>query len=158
MKEEAKADADLSAAFEHETPAEIIAALRRHRRAAAASSPSASSRTSASSAGTPCGATSSSSRPCSRRWSRSSSSISGYIETDYDYPKTMGALRDDIDAAAREILDGLSGDALEEMRAANDINLRMAPLTPDHHFYIDQGANAHVRLVLMAIGKKLVAR
>ena len=23
----------------------------------------------------------------------------------------------------------------------------MAPLTPDHHFYIDQGANAHVRLV-----------
>jgi pyruvate,water dikinase len=42
------------------------------------------------------------------------------------------------------------------MRAANDINLRMAPLTPDHHFYIDQGANAHVRLVLIAIGKKLV--
>ena len=32
----------------------------------------------------------------------------------------------------------------------------MAPLTPDHHFYIDQGANAHVRLVLMAIGRKLV--
>jgi pyruvate,water dikinase len=32
----------------------------------------------------------------------------------------------------------------------------MAPLTPDHHFYIDQGANAHVRLVLIAIGEKLV--
>ena len=43
------------------------------------------------------------------------------------------------------------------MRAANDVNLRMAPLTPDHHFYIDQGANAHVRLVLIAIGRKLVA-
>ena len=42
------------------------------------------------------------------------------------------------------------------MRAANAINLRMAPLTPDHHFYIDQGANAHVRLVLIAIGRKLV--
>ncbi|HEY8438198.1 MAG TPA: PEP-utilizing enzyme, partial [Candidatus Limnocylindrales bacterium] len=27
---------------------------------------------------------------------------------------------------------------------------------PDHHFYIDQGANAHVRLVLLAVGKKLV--
>ena len=48
------------------------------------------------------------------------------------------------------------GEALEEMRAANAVNLRMAPLTPDHHFYIDQGANAHVRLVLMAIGRKLV--
>jgi pyruvate,water dikinase len=44
------------------------------------------------------------------------------------------------------------------MRVANDINLKMAPLTPDHHFYIDQGANAHVRLVLIAIGKKLVAQ
>jgi phosphohistidine swiveling domain-containing protein len=32
----------------------------------------------------------------------------------------------------------------------------MAPLTPDHHFYIDQGANAHVRLVLLAVGRKLV--
>jgi pyruvate,water dikinase len=42
------------------------------------------------------------------------------------------------------------------MRVANNINLKMAPLTPDHHFYIDQGANAHVRLVLIAIGKKLV--
>jgi pyruvate,water dikinase len=42
------------------------------------------------------------------------------------------------------------------MRAANEVNLRMAPLTPDHHFYIDQGANAHLRLVLMAIGRKLV--
>ena len=42
------------------------------------------------------------------------------------------------------------------MRAANEINLKMAPLTPDHHFYIDQGANAHVRLVLVALGEKLV--
>ena len=59
--------------------------------------------------------------------------------------------------SAKEILEGLQGEALEEMRAANEINLRMAPLTPDHHFYIDQGANAHVRLVLVALGKKLVA-
>ena len=65
-------------------------------------------------------------------------------------------MRRDIEAASREILDGLTGEALEEMRAANAVNLRMAPLTPDHHFYIDQGANAHVRLVLMAVGRKLV--
>ena len=84
--------------------------------------------------------------------------IRGYIETNYDYPKTIAVLATDIAAAAREILEGLQGEALEEMRAANEINLRMAPLTPDHHFYIDQGANAHVRLVLIAIGKKLVAQ
>jgi len=77
--------------------------------------------------------------------------------SDYDYPSKVAALKADIDAAAREILEGLSGEALAEMRAANEINLKMAPLTPDHHFYIDQGANAHVRLVLIALGEKLVA-
>jgi phosphohistidine swiveling domain-containing protein len=78
--------------------------------------------------------------------------------SDYDYPSKVAALKADIDAAAVEILQGLSGEALEEMRAANEINLKMAPLTPDHHFYIDQGANAHVRLVLIALGEKLVAQ
>jgi pyruvate,water dikinase len=76
--------------------------------------------------------------------------------SDYDYPTKIATLKADIDAAAEEILQGLEGEALEEMRAANEINLKMAPLTPDHHFYIDQGANAHVRLVLIALGEKLV--
>ena len=82
--------------------------------------------------------------------------IKGYLDTDYDFPSAIEAMRADIEAASREILDGLDGDALAEMRAANDTNLRMAPLTPDHHFYIDQGANAHVRLVLIELGRKLV--
>ncbi|MEI7742831.1 MAG: PEP-utilizing protein, partial [Chloroflexota bacterium] len=78
--------------------------------------------------------------------------------SDYDYPTRIATLAADIAAAAKEILAGLEGEALEEMRAANEINLKMAPLTPDHHFYIDQGANAHVRLVLVAVGEKLVAQ
>jgi pyruvate,water dikinase len=82
--------------------------------------------------------------------------IRGYLETDYDYPSAIDAMRKDIEAASAEILEGLDGDARAEMEAANAINLRMAPLTPDHHFYIDQGANAHLRLVLLAIGRKLV--
>ena len=82
--------------------------------------------------------------------------VRGYIDSDYDCPATIAAVRADIEAASRELLEGLSGEALEELRAANEINLRMAPLTPDHHFYIDQGANAHVRLVLMTIGGRLV--
>ena len=82
--------------------------------------------------------------------------VRGYLDTDYDYPSAMEAMRLDIEAASNEILEGLTGAALEAMRAANAVNLRMAPLTPDHHFYIDQGANAHLRLVLMAIGRKLV--
>jgi pyruvate,water dikinase len=82
--------------------------------------------------------------------------IAGYLSTDYDYPGAIEAMRRDIEAAAQEILAGLSDDRLEEMRAANAVNLRMAPLTPDHHFYIDQGANAHLRLVLIEVGRKLV--
>jgi pyruvate,water dikinase len=82
--------------------------------------------------------------------------IRGYLTTDYDFPTAIAAMRRDIEAASQEIVNGLEGDALEEMRAANAVNLRMAPLTPDHHFYIDQGANAHVRLVLLAVGEKLV--
>jgi len=82
--------------------------------------------------------------------------VRGYLTTDYDYPSAIEAMRRDIEAASQEILDGLAGDALEEMRAANAVNLRMAPLTPDHHFYIDQGANAHLRLVLLEVGRKLV--
>jgi pyruvate,water dikinase len=83
--------------------------------------------------------------------------VRGYLATDYDFPSAIEAMRQDIEAASREILEGLTGEALEEMRAANEVNLRMAPLTPDHHFYIDQGANAHLRLVLIEVGRKLVA-
>jgi pyruvate,water dikinase len=83
--------------------------------------------------------------------------VRNQFEADYDYPAKIGELAADIRAAADEILAGLEGDDLEAMRTATEINLRMAPLTPDHHFYIDQGANAHVRLVLIAIGEKLVA-
>jgi len=82
--------------------------------------------------------------------------VRGYLETDYDFPTAIEAMRADIAAASDEILADLDGDALADMRAANATNLRMAPLTPDHHFYIDQGANAHLRLVLIEIGRKLV--
>jgi pyruvate,water dikinase len=156
MKEEAKADPDLATAFGHETVGEIIAALGRSARGQRFVSERI--------------------KPYQREfgwhavWSHEFifptvfekmepvvELVRGYIATDYDYPSTMGALKADIEAASREILDGLEGEALDEMRAANDVNLRMAPLTPDHHFYIDQGANAHLRLVLVALGRKLAA-
>jgi len=156
MKEEAKADTDLAQAFGHETAAEIIAALEASERGQ--------------------GFLAERVKPYQREfgwhavWSHEFifptvfekiepviELVRGYVETDYDYPQTVATLKADIDAASAEILEGLEGEALEEMRAANKINLWMAPLTPDHHFYIDQGANAHVRLVLVAIARKLVA-
>jgi pyruvate,water dikinase len=157
MKEEAKADPELSAAFKYETADEIIAALKASPRGV---------------------------RFIAERVTRYQKEfgwhavwthefifptlyehmepvielVRGYLETNYDYPKTVKVVADDIAAASKEILDGLSGEALEEMRKANEVNLKMAPLTPDHHFYIDQGANAHLRLVVIAMGKKLVAQ
>lgn len=84
--------------------------------------------------------------------------IKGYVDTDYDFPSAIDTLKADLEAAADELLDGLEGGALERMRQAHETNARMAPLTPDHHFYIDQGTNAHVRLVLICIGRHLVER
>src|SRR5215216_4483389 len=83
--------------------------------------------------------------------------IRGYLETDYDYPAELKAVADDLEAAKAEALEGVeAGPARDELQQALDLSLRMNPLTPDHHFYIDQGTNARVRLVLIAIGKKLV--
>ncbi|MDO8119768.1 PEP-utilizing enzyme [Isoptericola sp. b490] len=83
--------------------------------------------------------------------------IKGYVEQDYDYPSALEALRDDLDEAKRELLAGVEGEALAELSMAVEINEKMAPLTPDHHFYIDQGANAHLRAALLVVGRKLVA-
>ena len=82
--------------------------------------------------------------------------VRGYVESDYDFPAALAEVAQDLQRASEEVLDGLTGSDREEMAAANAVNLRMAPLTPDHHFYIDQGANARVRLVLMALGRHLV--
>ena len=83
--------------------------------------------------------------------------IRGYLETDYDYPAELKAVADDLEAAKAEALRGVEpGPAHDELQRALALSLRMTPLTPDHHFYIDQGTNARVRLVLVAIGRALV--
>lgn len=82
--------------------------------------------------------------------------IRGYLETDYDYPAELRAVAADLEAATAEVLDGVpEGPARESLRRALELSLRMNPLTPDHHFYIDQGTNARVRIVLVAIGRAL---
>lgn len=83
--------------------------------------------------------------------------IRGYLETDYNYPKTIAAVKEDLDRAIHELMDDVPpGEGREKLQTALDLSLRMNPLTPDHHFYIDQGTNARLRMVLIAIGKKLV--
>jgi pyruvate,water dikinase len=66
--------------------------------------------------------------------------LRGYLLTDYDYPAAITA----------------AGEGRDRLEGALELSLRMNPLTPDHHFFIDQGTNARVRLVLIAIGRRLV--
>jgi pyruvate,water dikinase len=84
--------------------------------------------------------------------------LRGYLETDYDYPKTINGVKEDLGKAIHELMDDVPADeAREKLQTALDLSLRMNPLTPDHHFYIDQGTNARLRLAAIALGKKLAA-
>jgi phosphohistidine swiveling domain-containing protein len=82
--------------------------------------------------------------------------IRGYVATDYDYPSNLQAVRDDLEAAKREVVEGLEGEARAKLDEALKLSLNMNPLTPDHHFYVDQGTNARLRVAAIAIGRKLV--
>jgi phosphohistidine swiveling domain-containing protein len=155
IKEEVKGDAELKAAFEGETAADVLRALEGSERGR---------------------------RLLSERigehqrlfgnkaiWSHEFAfktwredpapiigAITGYLHSDYDYPSNIGAVRDDLEAAKREVMEGVEGEGRERLQEALDLSLNMNPLTPDHHFYVDQGTNARLRLALIAIGRKLV--
>jgi phosphohistidine swiveling domain-containing protein len=83
--------------------------------------------------------------------------VRGYLATDYDYPSNIKSVHDDLEKAKAEVMDGVTGEQREQLQAALERSLAMNPLTPDHHFYIDQGTNARLRLAVIAIGRKLAA-
>jgi phosphohistidine swiveling domain-containing protein len=86
--------------------------------------------------------------------------LRGYLVSGYDYEADVRQLRENRDAAIAEMWSLVAKETSDADRAALqsalDLALKMTPLTPDHHFYMDQGTYARVRLVLMAIGRRLV--
>ncbi len=88
--------------------------------------------------------------------------IKGYLATDYDYPAVIKAVKNDQAAAIAELRGLVPATATREQRAklekALELALKMMPLTPDHHFYFDQGTYARMRLVFLAIGRHLVRK
>jgi len=44
----------------------------------------------------------------------------------------------------------------DRFEQALDLNLKMMPLTPDHHFYFDQSTYARMRIVLLRVARKMV--
>jgi phosphohistidine swiveling domain-containing protein len=86
--------------------------------------------------------------------------LRGYLLSDYDYEKDVRQLRANRDAAITEMWSlvpaAASTEDRDKLKTALDLALKMTPLTPDHHFYMDQGTYARMRLVLIGVGKKLV--
>ena len=86
--------------------------------------------------------------------------LRGYLVSDYDYEKDVRQLRENREAAIKEMWSLVPATATQEdkdkLKTALDLALKMTPLTPDHHFYMDQGTYARMRLVLIGIGRKLV--
>jgi len=87
--------------------------------------------------------------------------LRGYLQTDYDYERDVQKMRDTRERAIEELWRRFPNDRpqadRDKLRTALDLAVKMTPLTPDHHFYMDQGTYARVRLVFLAIGRKLMA-
>jgi len=86
--------------------------------------------------------------------------IKGYLASDYDFPTQHKKMVDDHYAAIEELRSVVPETATEEQRekleTALGLATKMMPLTPDHHFYLDQGTFGRVRLVFLAIGRWMV--
>ena len=155
MKEEVKGDGDLAAAFEADTAADIMRALEGSARGARFIEERIVPHQQAF------GYKAIWSHEFAfRTWREDPApileAVRGYLATDYEYPANIAAVRDDLEAAKREVMEGVDGEGRERLQTALDLSLGMNPLTPDHHFYVDQGTNARLRIVLIAIGAKLV--
>lgn len=83
--------------------------------------------------------------------------VRGYVANDYDFNSEYKACMD----SQKEAIDGLYARVtdptlLAELKYALELCVKMAPLTPDHHFYIDQGIYSHMRVAFVQIGKAMV--
>ncbi len=83
--------------------------------------------------------------------------LKGYVANGYDYNSDYDACIKAQDEAIAEFYAKISDPkVLEEAKAALETCVRMAPLTPDHHFYIDQGVYSRMRLMFKGIGEMFV--
>ncbi len=80
--------------------------------------------------------------------------LRGYVENDYDYFEDYNACMESQKQAIEELYAKVSDPGkLAKLKKALELCVKMAPLTPDHHFYIDQGTYARMRIMFLNIGK-----
>lgn len=80
-----------------------------------------------------------------------------YIKEDYQYSVAITKCKADQKAAVEVLMNAVTDDAKRaELKDLMEKAMKMSPLTPDHHFYIDQGTYARCRLALLEVGKNMV--
>jgi len=80
--------------------------------------------------------------------------IKGNVESNYNYFDEYNACMEE----QKKAIDGLYAKVDDPVKMAKlkkslELCVKMAPLTPDHHFYIDQGIYARMRIMFLNIGK-----
>lgn len=83
--------------------------------------------------------------------------IKDYLKSDYNFTDHFDTCKREQDEAIARMYAKIDDPkTLEKMRHYLHLCVQMAPITPDHHFYLDQGMFSHMRLVCLELGKKYV--
>ncbi len=83
--------------------------------------------------------------------------IKGYVASDYNYTAQINACHKAQSEAIARARARIKDESLRvKFDNKLDINMKMLPLTPNHHFYIDQAIYAHMRIMFLGIADKLV--
>jgi len=81
-----------------------------------------------------------------------------YVADDYDFNIAFNKCKEDQTAAINELYARAAGSpVIDKLKTTLELAVRMAPLTPDHHFYIDQGCYSRVRIMFVELGRKMAA-
>ena len=84
------------------------------------------------------------------------SEIRIYLSMGWDYYSNLQWVKKDQEKAINELIKLIPPDKKQVINQKMEHAIKMAPLTPNHHFYIDQQTNAAAKLVLKKLGEKFV--
>lgn len=83
--------------------------------------------------------------------------LKNYLEIDYDFYEAYNNTKETREKAIEEMFSRVKDEDMKKtLKEKLDLASKMTPLTPNHHFYIDQGTYARMRIMFKKIGEKLV--
>ena len=83
--------------------------------------------------------------------------VRAYVCSGYDYNEEYSACMKSQQEAIAELYAKVSDpEELAKLKHYLELSVKMAPITPDHHFYIDQGIYSHMRVAFVRIGEAMV--